>query len=150
MRLHIRTSSGKPSYLLLPTRPEMRRAITGIDVAFVVAVLLPKATRAAAEQVNVTVDDSAPDPYTGMNITYTPAKYWNEGQHCSRCSAKPDASYTHGSTWHDTTYDPRIPLLGKPITNATFNFIGMWIYSRVRSPSRHMTVRFGDIRVRDT
>lgn len=59
------------------------------------------------------VDDFNGDEMTGAIPTYLPNNsFWIQGQLCTGCSAKPDASQTHDGTWHDTTHsignDPRL------------------------------------------
>ena len=54
--------------------------------------------------VNITVDDTNPDPVTGSTFTYSPAGAWHQGNNCSVCFRKQDPSQTLDGTWHDTTY----------------------------------------------
>ncbi|THG99433.1 hypothetical protein EW026_g2910 [Hermanssonia centrifuga] len=55
--------------------------------------------------VNVTVDDTNPDPFTGAVFDYSPSG-WSFGPSCDVCKAKPDQTKTYDGTWHDATYDP--------------------------------------------
>lgn len=71
--------------------------------------------------VNVTVDDSAPDPEMGGSISYAGA--WNTGRGCSICRAHPNSSRAYQHTWRDTTYDPRDTKNSQP-DKAFFNFNG--------------------------
>ena len=59
---------------------------------------------AAGGSVNVTWDDSGPDPVSGAAWTYMPADQWDFGPTCTACSAKLDPTLLHNKTWHDATY----------------------------------------------
>ncbi|KAF8987747.1 hypothetical protein BDQ17DRAFT_1334877 [Cyathus striatus] len=90
---------------------------------------LPFITSAGAVLVNVTVDDSLPDPLTGRLITYLPTTSWKSGVLCTDCSATVDGGNMFDRTWHDGTYFPansNLPPTG-PL-NATFSFSGTAIY----------------------
>ncbi|KAF9008314.1 hypothetical protein BDQ17DRAFT_1237124 [Cyathus striatus] len=79
--------------------------------------------------VNVTVDDSLPDPLTGQLITYHPTTLWNVGQNCTSCTAVLDGASMYDRTWHDGTYypaDSNLPPSGP--SNLTFLFNGTAIY----------------------
>ena len=54
--------------------------------------------------VNITVDDTLPDPLTGNTFQYAPIDQWSLGNDCSTCLARPDPSFAKDGTWHDTTY----------------------------------------------
>lgn len=56
-----------------------------------------------AALVNVTIDDTLPDPMTGRTISYQPAEAWNSGADCKRCTARPDPSMVYSRTSHDST-----------------------------------------------
>ncbi|KAF8995036.1 hypothetical protein BDQ17DRAFT_1430648 [Cyathus striatus] len=89
--------------------------------------LLQLINAAKAVLVNVTVDDTIPDPLTGLWITYTTGG-WNRGP-CSNCDAKPDKKSMNNMTWHDSTYYPANS--DQPATeplNAMFNFHGNALY----------------------
>ncbi|KAF7797151.1 hypothetical protein EIP86_008343 [Pleurotus ostreatoroseus] len=68
---------------------------------FAGALLLPSSHGVL---VNITVDDTNPDPITNNVFTYSPAGAWNQGNNCSVCFRKLDPSQTYDGTWHDTTY----------------------------------------------
>ena len=70
-------------------------ALTGIHLS------LPSVDGAL---VNITVDDTLPDPLTGNTFQYAPADRWNVGNNCSACSARPDPFSTNAGTWHDASY----------------------------------------------
>ncbi|KAF8988779.1 hypothetical protein BDQ17DRAFT_1179908, partial [Cyathus striatus] len=79
--------------------------------------------------VNVTVDDTNPDPLTGVRITYLPETGWNNGPTCTTCSATPDGRQMYANTWHDSTFSPGT--IAAPPTgpqNASFTFSGTAIY----------------------
>ncbi|KAI0346982.1 hypothetical protein BDW22DRAFT_1425073 [Trametopsis cervina] len=73
--------------------------------------------------VNVTIDDQIGDEVTGAQITYTPAKTWNQGNGCSVCMAKVDASQAFNGTWHDASRFP-----GDAPLVLSFNFTGTAVY----------------------
>ena len=87
--------------------------------------LLPQASAAL---VNVTVDDTYGDPFTGNPIIYQPQGAWQPGQSCSTCTAHPDKSLAFNGTWHDSTFnDASLPdAVQLPI--ATFSFTGAFIH----------------------
>ncbi|KAF8980269.1 hypothetical protein BDQ17DRAFT_1439017 [Cyathus striatus] len=78
--------------------------------------------------VNVTVDDSLPDPSTGNNITYVASEgEWISGLTCGTCKATINVDRMHAKTWHDSTNFPYyLKPRGPP--NATFTFNGTAIY----------------------
>lgn len=57
--------------------------------------------------VNITIDDSSPDPRTGISIEYEPPTAWNTRTLCQngpgKCSVLPDAGSVFGGTWHEST-----------------------------------------------
>ena len=78
-----------------------------------------------ARLVNVTVDDFNPDPVTGNTFLYFPEGYWNIGNNCSVCEAKPDTSRIYQSTWHDVTYIEKGPRVEERVVQtALFQFDG--------------------------
>lgn len=54
--------------------------------------------------VNVTVDDTYPDPRTGAVWNYVPPDDWNVGQNCSGCYAQLDKTLVMNGSWHDSTF----------------------------------------------
>lgn len=71
--------------------------------------------------LNVTVDDSGQDPFTGSTIQYTPG--WNYGSNCTVCTARPHSTDAYCGTWHDSTSGGNTAET-KPPHYATFEFIG--------------------------
>lgn len=86
-------------------------------------VLVHMSYSVAAMLVNVTVDDSAPDPHSGESIVYSPYNDWSIGQNCSTCLARPDASMIYDNSWHDHTYGSPLPSSNQ-FGSATFYFVG--------------------------
>ncbi|KAF8898337.1 hypothetical protein BD779DRAFT_1467 [Infundibulicybe gibba] len=62
-------------------------------------------TPSLAILVNVTIDDTVPDPLTGNKINYEPSTAWNSGENCQACTAHPDQSMLSSGTWHDSTFN---------------------------------------------
>ncbi|KAF8987749.1 hypothetical protein BDQ17DRAFT_1199528, partial [Cyathus striatus] len=92
-------------------------------------LLLSFITTGGAVLVNVTVDDSLPDPLTGRLINYLPTTSWSDGVVCTDCTATVDGGSMFDRTWHDGTYFPansNLPPTG-PL-NFTFSFNGTAIY----------------------
>ena len=88
---------------------------------------------ATARLVNITVDDTNPDPLTGATISYSPAEHWKGGNGCANCRAKLNASLVRDATWHDATYNPSTPGHREVLT-ANFPFNGAFPgYDRDRS-----------------
>lgn len=77
----------------------------------------------ATSLVNITVDDTNPDPLTGNVFTYSPADRWNQGNGCALCTAQPSASLAHDGTWHDATYRANNTAQNE-VTTASFDFNG--------------------------
>lgn len=75
----------------------------------------------ATTTYNVTVDDSGLDSRTGNVINYT--GYWNLGQTCSGCKARPDPAQIHNSSWHDAT------MSSSNLQYVSFVFTGSAIYA---------------------
>lgn len=95
--------------------------------------------------VNVTVDDSYPDPFTNNSILYTGD--WSAGQDCPYCFAQPDdKSKVYNASWHDTTYDNKDR---RPSGTAAFNFTGRLPISCDYSRLNSISFRIRCIRVRD-
>ncbi|KAF8987739.1 hypothetical protein BDQ17DRAFT_1334870 [Cyathus striatus] len=118
--------------MILPT---LLLAISWLHLSFI--------TTAEAVLVNVTVDDSLPDPLTGRPITYLPTDAWKDGVLCTDCTATVDGGSMFDRTWHDGTYFPansNLPPTG-PL-NATFSFNGEIIlsafYFRLLMSSRYI------------
>jgi hypothetical protein len=61
----------------------------------------------SAALVNVTVDDTGPDPHSGAQFNYTPAETWNTAA-CVRggCTFRADTRLAGGGTWHESTFFP--------------------------------------------
>lgn len=76
-----------------------------------------------ATLINITVDDTNPDPLTGNIFTYSPDGSWNQGNNCTPCFRKLDATLTFDGTWHDTTYDSSQAGLSE-VQTALFKFTG--------------------------
>ncbi|KLO13085.1 hypothetical protein SCHPADRAFT_382424 [Schizopora paradoxa] len=56
--------------------------------------------------MNVSIDDSSPDPliYESLNLTDSNVNGWNVGQNCGfGCSAHPDPLQVYEGTWHDAS-----------------------------------------------
>lgn len=68
---------------------------------------------------NITVDDAV--SIGAVAPQYLPSvSWWNQGNNCSGCSAKPDPSQAYNATWHDTTFNPN-----SGVTQAIqFTFVG--------------------------
>ena len=79
-----------------------------------------------ATLVNITVDDSGPDPMTGARIMYAPSDAWAFGQDCTECTARPDPVQAFMQSWHDGTFNPVPGSNNDPNTvlTATFQFSG--------------------------
>lgn len=77
-----------------------------------------------ARLVNVTVDDSGSDPFSGAKIVYAPDGHWSQGNTCAGCWAQPDSSQAYNKTWHDATYDFISPNRSSVVQTATFPFTG--------------------------
>lgn len=73
--------------------------------------------------MNITVDDTDPDPLTGNIFTYSPPGHWNNGNGCIMCTAKPSPASALDGTWHDATYKPSSPVENE-VTLANFDFNG--------------------------
>ena len=56
--------------------------------------------------VNVTVDDTDPDPLTGNIVLYSPEGRWNVGNSCTSCLVTLDPAETLNETWHEAVFDP--------------------------------------------
>ncbi|PSS37172.1 hypothetical protein PHLCEN_2v1045 [Hermanssonia centrifuga] len=56
----------------------------------------------SADLVNITVDDTNPDPLTGAIFEYSPSG-WNIGPTCHKCVARPNQQDAYDGTWHDAT-----------------------------------------------
>ena len=99
---------------------------TRMPLALIILVHLLLMPLILAKLVNTTVDDDGLDPKTGSRITYiiTPSGRWSNGQTCTGCEARPNASQTYNGTWHDCTYDPSVLSRATPQT-FTFEFTGM-------------------------
>ncbi|KAJ3556410.1 hypothetical protein NM688_g2044 [Phlebia brevispora] len=85
-----------------------------------------------AVSVNVTVDDTIPDPVTGATFTYAPTGRWNVGNNCTGCLAQPDPSLVYDGTWHDATYSRTE--IGKDETQTaqiSFNGYALYVYGIV-------------------
>ncbi|KAF8987741.1 hypothetical protein BDQ17DRAFT_1258237 [Cyathus striatus] len=92
-------------------------------------IYLSLITTVGAVLVNVTVDNSLPDPLTGRLVGYLPTTSWNAGVACTDCTAIVDEGSMFNRTWHDGTYFPVnsiLPATG-PLT-ITFSFNGTAIY----------------------
>ena len=76
--------------------------------------------------INVTVDDTKPDPLTGASSVYVPEGSWSQGNGCTVCAAKPDASQALDAIWHDITYT--VPASSQTQT-ATLQFNGTFAIS---------------------
>ena len=85
--------------------------------------LLASLLLSTAALVNVTVDDNAFDPRTGVSISYAPSEEWNIGPNCSSCAAQPDPMQAYNRTWHDITYRPTEDV--DAMQTATFFFNGV-------------------------
>ena len=78
-----------------------------------------------ARLMNITVDDSNPDPVTGNTFLYSPQGYWHVGSNCSECAAQLNPSQIYESTWHDATYLENGPLVEERVVQtALFQFDG--------------------------
>lgn len=78
---------------------------------------------AVARLVNITVDDTNPDPLTGNTFVYSPQNLWNIGNGCASCTAKPNPAQAFDATWHDATFDLSVPATAE-VQTATFQFNG--------------------------
>ncbi|KAI1797505.1 hypothetical protein LXA43DRAFT_877148 [Ganoderma leucocontextum] len=84
--------------------------------------------QASAALINITVDDTFGDPFTGNQILYEPQGAWQLGQSCSTCTAHPDKSLAFNGTWHDSTFnDAGLPDADQ-LPTATFSFVGVAVY----------------------
>ncbi|KAH8086598.1 hypothetical protein BXZ70DRAFT_899946 [Cristinia sonorae] len=83
----------------------------------------------AATLVNITVDDSGPDPITGARIAYSPSDAWSFGQDCTACTARPDPAQAFMRTWHDGTFNAVPGTTNDPnvVLNATFSFESFFV-----------------------
>lgn len=96
--------------LVLHTITEARRlghyeVMVGFDILLLLFLsYLPRYHLVVGVLVNITWDDSGPDPMTGATWTYMPSDQWNFGPTCSECTAKLDFSRVQNKTWHDATY----------------------------------------------
>ncbi|CAL1696644.1 unnamed protein product [Somion occarium] len=99
-------------------------AITPWLLHLLPSLLLLCAHPVAAILVNVTVDDSGPDPITGTQIVYAPPNTWSIGSNCSGCVAHPDPNAVFDRTWHEGTFSPG----ASNILTATFTFQGSALY----------------------
>ena len=72
---------------------------------------------------NFTIDDYNGDQITGLKPSYSPILGWNQGNDCSECTAKLDATKTFMGTWHDVSYQPTDP---EPRV-ITLSFNGMFL-----------------------
>ena len=105
----------------------MRPFDTGTHMTLLILDTLPRmiGVLSGGNLVNVTVDDSSPDPLTGNSISYS--GNWSLGQftHCSSCLAQPDTSKAHSGSWHNATYNGDEYSYNVNKTGvATFNFTG--------------------------
>ncbi|KLO13086.1 hypothetical protein SCHPADRAFT_940658 [Schizopora paradoxa] len=82
--------------------------------------------------LNISVDDSLPDPLSGFQILYgttnktiTSGTGWNT-QDCVGCLAKPDPSRAFNGTWHDAS--SRVSQ--EYLSQASFFFVGSAIYAK--------------------
>ncbi|EAU85029.1 hypothetical protein CC1G_04125 [Coprinopsis cinerea okayama7 len=93
---------------------------------------LALATECRAFLVNVTIDDSLPDPVTGAVFRYSPEGGWLDGREpCNGCTTRPDPALLHNRTWHDSTFNPRVGGAGFPPNTPRFasvKFTGTAIY----------------------
>ncbi|KAI0651452.1 hypothetical protein C8Q79DRAFT_897976 [Trametes meyenii] len=82
-----------------------------------------------AGRVNVTIDDTYGDEHTGLPIAYTPTDYWKAGQDCTDCTARPDATRAHESTWRDGTFNlNNTEGTDIPVLQASVPFDGVAVY----------------------
>ncbi|KAJ3575895.1 hypothetical protein NP233_g789 [Leucocoprinus birnbaumii] len=110
-------------------------------VNFLLPLFLALQPISRAALVNVTVDDSAPDPVTGRTISYAPAGGWQTGNDCNGCTAHPSASSLYKGTWHDSTFNnetgsndvPNQPLLA----HFTFNGTALYIFCVLARSTDH-------------
>ncbi|TCD69456.1 hypothetical protein EIP91_007582 [Steccherinum ochraceum] len=75
--------------------------------------------------VNRTIDDQFGDEVTGLQVTYTPAALWAQGNGCSGCASHPNSSLVFNETWHDGTYTPSH---GDDPLSFAFKFNGTAVY----------------------
>ncbi|KLO13084.1 hypothetical protein SCHPADRAFT_928764, partial [Schizopora paradoxa] len=83
--------------------------------------------------MNLSIDDSSPDPLTGTRLIYecldlTNSKVhgWNVGQDCgSGCSAHPDPSQVFEGTWHDAS--TRENGVNSPIASTSFTGVAVYV-----------------------
>ncbi|KLO13077.1 hypothetical protein SCHPADRAFT_381861 [Schizopora paradoxa] len=96
-------------------------------------ILLLNAPQTSSSLVNVSIDDSSSDPFTGGRIMYgktndlTIGDGWNAinlNQNCSNCAAQPSLAQVFGQTYHESS----IALNGENIGFALFSFTGVAIY----------------------
>lgn len=92
--------------------------------------------------VNVTIDDTIPDPNTGETWTYAPADGdWRGSDGCTVCLAQPNRSLTVDQTWHDATFDVKtsevqtasVRFNGKLSSTVLLSFDRVLSISRLRS-----------------
>ncbi|KLO06179.1 hypothetical protein SCHPADRAFT_697871 [Schizopora paradoxa] len=102
-----------------------------LQVILILLLFAHQATCSSSMLMNVSIDDSSPDPLTGARITYgflnqvtTAGTGWNVGQNCSTCLAQPDPSQTFDRTWHDASTQ----VVGDNIPFASVSFTGVAIY----------------------
>ena len=107
-----------------PSTPMPSFYVSHILLLFVSYLALPLLPVARARLVNITVDDTNPDPLTGATFTYSPPGSWAMGGSCAPCLAKLDPSKVYDATWRDATYDPTSPAKGE-IQTAVFQFNGV-------------------------
>ena len=104
-------------------RPWIFRCWSLLAVSLITFVSL-----SSAVLVNVTVDDSLPDPVTGSRIVYSPPENWIAGAAgCTNCTAFPNPSRALDGTWHESSFFP-VWEGGGPadvVPTATFSFEGM-------------------------
>lgn len=117
----LRNTSFDPSPLRFPS-PDMTWPI--VCLAALLVVQLPFTPLARATLINVTVDDSYPDPRTGAVWSYVPPEGWNVGQNCSACYAQLDKTRLMNETWHDST---TLANSGDVLTYAKLDFAGAHI-----------------------
>ena len=100
-----------------------------LSLFYIYALFTLVLTLVTGASVNVTVDDTNPDPDTGITFVYAPDNGWAQGNGCGGCSSKLDASETFESTWHDSTWTSTTtdPSQEPVFPTATFQFEGVSI-----------------------
>ncbi|KAJ3557687.1 hypothetical protein NM688_g1338 [Phlebia brevispora] len=78
--------------------------------------------------VNVTVDDSFPDPFTGETLAYSPSTHWCNQTSCAGSHSKPNSAQAYNHTWHGAMYHPTSASEDE-IQTASFQFNGSAIYA---------------------